>query len=151
MFMWLLQFPVLIFTVIVWVGAVFQVIVVTFGFPDMPSHKKSFLQTTVWIQPGAMGFIRAAAAPSGSVLPPLLVDVQQPSGGSQGRSQGRRLVGPGLSAPQSQPELGRRSLAAPSLCQIPRIRLWGWRRLQWGQWRLLHRGSTYSPHQLQHT
>lgn len=86
----------------------------------------------VWIQPGEMGFIRAAATPSGPVLPPPLADVQQHSGESQGQTQEQRHVVPELSAPQSQPELRRRPLAAPSHCQITHIWLWGWRRLLWG-------------------
>lgn len=72
----------------------------------------------VWIQPGEMDFDRAAASLPGPVLPPLLADVQQPSGKSQGQPQVHRLAGLEPQAPQSQPELRRRPQAAPSHCQV---------------------------------
>uniref|UniRef100_A0A8P4GLC6 UBA domain-containing protein n=1 Tax=Dicentrarchus labrax TaxID=13489 RepID=A0A8P4GLC6_DICLA len=65
-----------------------------------------------------MDFISAAASSSGPLLPPLLAAVQQPSRESQGRSQEQRPMGLEPAAPQSQPELCRHSLPAPS-CTSP--------------------------------
>lgn len=48
-----------------------------------------FLFSTVWIQPGEVDCNWEAARLPGPILPPLLADVQQPSGEPQGQSQGQ--------------------------------------------------------------
>lgn len=111
-------------------GAIVNVISNTCAFPAMTSQSlcrvkglllNFLIFNVVWIQPGEMDFNWAAARPSSPILPPLLADVQQPSGESQDKSQEQRHVDPEPSTPQLQPELCRHSLAAPSHCQVPHI------------------------------